>query len=88
MARRTEMNKKALEKCKTYALAHNEVQCAVCGTTYALSIAHKKKRRFYNSVEELSNPKEWLVLCYTHHHEIEFSKEKTEALFSRLRPES
>lgn len=76
----------ANQKCKAELLKRGITKCEVCGYSWGLSIAHKKKRREYlNDPEGLSRWGEYLLLCPTHHTEIEVSKEKTEELFGKLR---
>ena len=81
------MAKKALAECKKYAITHGETHCMnpECKSGWALGFAHRQKRRFYHSVEELSDPIQFMTLCAQCHNEIEFSKEKTEKLFIQIR---
>jgi hypothetical protein len=60
--------------------------CEVCGTTWALSFAHKHRRHWYRSQPELlSDISHCLLLCVPCHQKIEGDQEATDALFARLR---
>lgn len=85
MGRRTDMNRRARKLIAKYCEAINLNSCEICGGTFGLAPAHRKNRRHYQTAEELADPKEWIALCIKHHMEIESNKDKTEALFRRLR---
>lgn len=79
-------NINANRKCKNELEKRGITRCEVCGTDYALTIAHRKKRREYRGdLDGLSRWGEYLLLCQRCHTSIEFSKEKTEEAFLRLR---
>jgi 5-methylcytosine-specific restriction endonuclease McrA len=65
--------------------------CELCGSTFNLSFAHRKKRRFYYSripgEEErlLGDWNEVLLLCIPCHQKIEKDAELTREVFNRLR---
>jgi hypothetical protein len=63
-------------------------RCESCGTDYGLSFAHRKKRRHYRTLEELTDYNEVILLCLREHEEIEKSPQKTIELFKRLRPKN
>ena len=79
------MNKEANRRMKEWCMNNDVTRCEMCGADNFLSFAHRQKRRYYNSVEELSNPSEFLLLCVPCHQKIEYSKEKTEEAFKKLR---
>ena len=45
-------------------------RCEVCGSTFALSFAHRLKRRFITTEDELHTV---ALLCQKHHEELEHS---------------
>ena len=61
-------------------------RCESCGSTNWLTIAHRKKRRHYNTVEGLSDWNENILLCLGEHMLIEQSPELTRRMFEKLRP--
>lgn len=79
------MNQKANKICKQWCIDNNKTVCENCGSNQWLTFAHRLKRRHFNSVEELSDPKNFILLCIKCHEKCEFSKELTEEMFSRLR---
>lgn len=50
--------------------------------------AHKENLRFYRTVEEMADPKNWIALCGTCHQKIESNKKLTDELFVKLRDET
>lgn len=82
---RTLLNKKSNALLKKRFEEMGITSCEICNTNDYLSWAHRKKRRFYNSVEELSDFNEVLLLCVWCHTKLEFDKELTEHWFSKLR---
>jgi hypothetical protein len=85
LGKRGRMGRDANKKLAELFLSKGITRCEVCGSSEWLTWAHRRKRRHYNSVEELSDFDQVLLLCQRHHQEIEFSQDKTEALFVRLR---
>lgn len=85
MGRRTAMNTEALAINKANFAKLGVTYCESCGTTSGLTFAHKKKRRHYRTVEELTDYNEVIVLCMYEHQLAEKSKRLTEQLFDRLR---
>ena len=85
LGKRGKMNKKANAILAKIFLIEGTTWCEVCGSKDFLTWAHRSKRRFYRSVEELADPYEVLLLCGDCHREIEYDKEATEKLFKRLR---
>jgi hypothetical protein len=85
MAGRTLLNQKARKLIADYCERNNIVNCENCGGNFGMAPAHKENRRFYRTVEELADPNNWIALCQKCHIEIESNKDKTEALFSKLR---
>jgi len=82
---RTKMNQEANRRMHQWCEENGVTRCELCGNDYFLSYAHRSKRRYYNSVKELSDPNEFLLLCVPCHQKIEYSKEKTEEAFKKLR---
>jgi hypothetical protein len=83
---RTELNRKALIINKATFQAKGIERCESCNSTYGLTIAHRKKRRHYRTVEELSDINEVLLLCLPCHQAIEVSPDLTKNLFDLKRP--
>ena len=82
---RTIMNREANKLMKKWCIEHETTRCELCGNDNFLSFAHRQKRVDYHSIEELSNPKEFLLLCVPCHQKIEYSREKTKEVFAKLR---
>jgi nitrate reductase NapAB chaperone NapD len=87
IGKRGVMSQKANKILKQKFLNAGITTCEVCGSTEWLTFAHREKRRNMNTIEELSDINNVLLLCIYHHQEIEFDKNKTEKLFNRLRHE-
>lgn len=85
--KRSLMNAKARTLIATYCESINLNRCENCGGTFGLAPAHRLKRRFYSTVEELADPKNWIALDYRCHYMIESNNERTSELFKRLRPD-
>ena len=83
---RTAINQQANKKLKQTYLDKGITRCEMCSGSWGLSFAHRKKRRHYKGLEDLSDFNETLLLCYTCHNRIEYNKELTEETFKRLRP--
>lgn len=61
-------------------------RCEICGSGYALSWAHLKKRRYYNTVEELSDFNEVILACIPCHNKyLEWDEQVKQEWFKRLR---
>jgi len=82
---RTEMNRKANLQMKDWCVEHEIMRCELCGADNFLSFAHRQKRINYHTVEELSNPREFVLLCVPCHQKIEYNKKETERVFLILR---
>jgi len=63
-----------------------ELRFKGCFVGFFLAFAHKKKRRDYSSLEELTEFNEVIVACQHCHNIIEHDRELTEKEFRRLRP--
>jgi len=85
MNNRTAWNKQSNKILKDKFEGMGVRYCEWCGTSSFLSFAHKFKRRHMNSVEELSDINNVLLLCVPCHQKIEFDKELSEMLFKKLR---
>ena len=87
---RTAMNKEARDMiadiCEAKNLATCEIKLPGCMGTFGLAPAHRYKRVYYRSAEELADFNAWVVACTNCHNTIEDSRELTEATFNRLRP--
>lgn len=79
------MNRKALAINKATFEAKGIVYCESCGEHTGLTIAHRKKRRHYQTIEQLTDWNEIILLCMREHQEIEKSPMATANLFARLR---
>ena len=82
---RTLMNKEANRKMKVWCMDNEIIRCELCGCDNFLSFAHRQKRINYHTVEELSNPNEFLLLCVPCHQKIEYDKKETKRVFHILR---
>jgi hypothetical protein len=84
------MNKEANVIMKQYCVDHDIQWCEVCSGgicgNYFLTFCHKKKRRHYLTIEELTGPKEWILAGLKCHEAIEYDREKLTKTFARLRP--
>lgn len=85
LGKRGSMNKKANAILKQKFLGAGITRCERCGTDNFLSFAHKLKRRYMNTAEELSDINTCLLLCIPCHNLVEYDKEESEKLFSKLR---
>ena len=84
---RTEMNRKALA-INQKNLAHIdycEASLPGCQGFCARTIAHRKKRRHYRTVEELTDPKEVAVIGAWCHEQMERDAKLTDEVFRRIR---
>ena len=84
---KTQLNKQANILLKKYFYDNDITRCEMCGSDQWLTFAHRKKRRHYQTVEELSDPNEVLLLCICCHQRIEYNKELTRETFRKLRDE-
>lgn len=82
---RTLLNKQANQKLKVWFENKEITRCELCGSDNWLSFAHRKKRRYYRTVEELSDPNEVLLLCIPCHSKIEYDVALTREVFKDLR---
>jgi 5-methylcytosine-specific restriction endonuclease McrA len=80
------MNRSALAINKAQFQAKGIMYCESCGTHIGLTIAHRKKRRHYQTLEELTKWDEIILLCMREHEQIEKDPMATANLFARLRP--
>lgn len=80
---RTKMNQKANNALKKLFEEKEICSCESCGSSFGLTFAHRKKRRHYKTVEELSDFNEVLLLCLKCHMKIEYDKKQTKELFKK-----
>jgi len=86
--KRTKMNAKANKIMKQWCIDHEITSCELCGSSYGLSFAHRAKRRYYQTAEELSDPKNFLLACLACHDKyLEWNPEVKESYFVKLRDE-
>jgi hypothetical protein len=85
MTNRTAMNIESNKRIKQMFIDKGIERCESCGATSGLTFAHRKKRRHYNTVEELSDWNEVILLCLNEHIKIEQSPLLTAQMFARLR---
>jgi hypothetical protein len=79
-------NINAVRKLKEIFMDKGITQCELCGSTFALSFAHKHKRVWYREFPELlADFNQVLLLCVPCHEKIEYNKELTAEIFERLR---
>lgn len=87
---RTAMNKESRRMIADIAEARGLTECEIklpgCMRTFGLAPAHRKKRVYYQTVEELADENEWVAGCQHCHNLIEDSRPLTEETFNRLRP--
>jgi len=83
--KRTKMNLEANKRMKQWCIDNDITRCENCNSDYYPTFAHRQKRRYYQTAAELSNPKEFLLLCLKCHELIEYDKELTEGMFICLR---
>jgi len=85
MGKRGAMNQKSNKLLKDKFLKAGKTNCEICGSNQWLTFMHRKKRRYYTSLEELSDMNEVILACMSCHQKLEFNREETENIFSRLR---
>lgn len=67
------------------------MRCEICGGVFGLSWHHRRKRRHYKNLDELTAWNQTLLLCAEHHHLCEVgtktqtAQEYSDLLFSKLR---
>lgn len=87
---RSEMNRKArnriAEISEEKGLTVCEIKLPGCMKTFGLAPAHRRKRIYYHTAEELADENEWVAACNHCHGIIEDSRKLTEDTFARLRP--
>lgn len=90
MTNRTAMNKEARRMIADIAEAKGLTECEIkldgCMRTFGLAPAHRKKRVYYRTAEELADENEWVAACQHCHSTIEDSRELTGQVFKKLRP--
>ena len=60
--------------------------CEICGSTFGLTWAHRKNRRYYNTLEELADIKEVMLVCLAcHQRYLEYDKRTREEWFLKKR---
>ena len=64
-----------------------EVGLKGCWHTSGLTFAHRKKRRFYSTADELADYNEAVVACINCHDFMEQNPDLTKSVFRRLRPD-
>lgn len=89
IGKRGKMNQKARRMIADIAeergLNTCEVKLPGCMKTFGIAPAHRKRRRFYKSAEELADYNEWVASCVKCHQRIDADKELLEETFKRLR---
>lgn len=86
MGKHTDINKKANIRLKALFESKNITRCEICGSDNFLSFAHRKKRIEYRKHPELlSDFNEVILACVPCHQKIEYNKELTNQVFTRLR---
>jgi len=86
VGKRGRMNARANRLLKTEFMRRGVTRCEVCGSTFALTWAHRFKRRHMNTVEELSDYQNVILACVScHQRYLEWDEEEKEMWFQRLR---
>ena len=85
MAKRTNWNIKSNAIIKQRFLDSGITFCEICGNTFGLTYMHRRKRRYYTSLESLSDMGEVVLACLSCHIKYEFDSKATAELFDRLR---
>jgi len=84
LGKRGKMNIKArkmiADYCELYGIERCELKLDGC-TGMAHAPAHRMKRRYYRTAEELADPKEWIPACQSCHDKIEKDPELTKQVF-------
>ena len=79
------LNQKANKILKEKFERKGITRCEICGSNQWLTFMHRLKRRYYTSLEELSDINEVILACMKCHQKYEFDRKETENIFSRLR---
>lgn len=80
------MNRESNRRLKELFLNKGITKCEICGTDNYLSWAHRAKRRYYNTVEELSDFNSVILACIPCHNKyLEWDGEIKEEWFKKLR---
>lgn len=86
---RAEMNAQSNRLLRKIFVSKNILACEVrlsgCTNNSGLTYAHRKKRRHYRTIEELSDFNEVVLACLSCHQKLEKSPELTMETFERLR---
>lgn len=79
------MNAKANKILEELFLSKGITRCEICGSNFGLTWMHRKKKRYYNTVKEMSDFNQVILACLKCHSELEYNRGDTEALFIKLR---
>lgn len=60
-------------------------RCEICGSNFGLTYMHRQKKRYYNTVEEMSDLNQVILACLNCHQSLEYDRKATEELFLKLR---
>lgn len=82
---RTQMNIEANRILKFKFQDLGVCRCEMCGSTFMLRYSHRKKRRYYSSVQELSDINQVLLLCANCDNKSEYNRPLLESWFVKLR---
>jgi hypothetical protein len=89
MGKRAEWNKKSRKVIAQICEEKQIERCEVCGSTFGVAPAHKEKRDYYQSAEELADFQNWICLCVICHEKLDnrskTTKKESDALFNKLR---
>jgi len=87
IGKKGKINIKARKMIADYCEEHGLLWCRIklvdC-MVGAHAPAHKKKRRYYKTAEELADPKEWLPACQNCHDKMEKDSELTKRIFKEV----
>lgn len=67
-------------------LTECEIKLPGCLKTFGVAPAHRYKRVYYRSAEELADFNAWVAACTNCHNTMEDSRTLTETIFNKLRP--
>ena len=81
IGRRGKVWQKARKRLKKEFEQKGITHCEICGSTFALSFHHRHKRR-YGDKHDFENV---ILLCATHHQELEHNRTLTKSWFDKLR---
>lgn len=89
MGKRGLMNIEANKIMKKWCEDNDIVQCEICGGSkchnYFLTFCHRQKRRNYQTVEELSDPQQFILAGMECHQAVEYNRDELEKIFCELR---